>query len=95
MTEELNRLRWRCRRGMLELDAWLGGFLETGYHGLDQGERAIFGRLIEHEDMDLFAWLSGQAPVPAEFRAVIAKIREPLKKSDFVVPAQAGTQKDQ
>ena len=76
MTEELNRLRWRCRRGMLELDAWLGGFLDTGYHGLDQGEKAAFGLLVEQEDMDLLAWLSGQAPVPAEFAAVIEKIRK-------------------
>ncbi len=80
MTEALNRLRWRCRRGMLELDAWLGGFLDTGYHGLDQGEQAAFGRLLEQEDVDLLAWLSGQAPVPAEFQAVIAKIRKVTQK---------------
>ena len=61
---------------MLELDAWLSGFLDAGYHGLDRGDRAAFGRLIEHEDVDLYAWLSGQAPVPAEFRAVIETIRK-------------------
>lgn len=76
MTAELNRLRWRCRRGMLELDAWLGGFLDTAYPGLDPAEQAAFARLIECEDMDLLAWLSGQAPAPAEFAAVIEKIRK-------------------
>ncbi|MDJ0806588.1 MAG: succinate dehydrogenase assembly factor 2, partial [Gammaproteobacteria bacterium] len=32
---ELNRLRWQCRRGMLELDLLLLGFLETRYPRLD------------------------------------------------------------
>ena len=80
MTEALNRLRWRCRRGMLELDAWLGGFLDAGLQGLDQGEQAVFGRLLEQEDMDLYAWLSGQTPAPAEFRPVIEKIRKVTPK---------------
>lgn len=80
MTEEFNRLRWRCRRGMLELDAWLGGFLEAAYPGLDRAEQAAFGRLIEQEDMDLYAWLSGQATAPAEFRPVIEKIRKVTPK---------------
>ncbi|MBI5937128.1 MAG: succinate dehydrogenase assembly factor 2 [Betaproteobacteria bacterium] len=65
---------------MLELDAWLGGFLDAGFSGLDQGEQAVFGRLIEQEDMDLYAWLSGQVPAPAEFRPVIEKIRKVTPK---------------
>ena len=76
MTDEINRLRWRCRRGMLELDAWLGGFVDTVYPRLAPDEQAAFGRLVECEDMDLFAWLSGQTPAPAEFAAVIEKIRK-------------------
>jgi len=76
LTEQLNRLRWRCRRGMLELDAWLEGFLDTAFGHLDPVEQAAFGRLVEQEDMDLYAWLTGQASPPAEFQAVIEKIRK-------------------
>jgi len=61
---------------MLELDAWLEGFLDTAFSHLDPAEQAAFGRLLDQEDMDLLAWLSGQAPPPAEFAAVIAKIRK-------------------
>ena len=61
---------------MLELDAWLEGFLDTAFGHLDPAEQAAFGRLLDQEDMDLLAWLSGQAPPPAEFAAVIAKIRK-------------------
>jgi antitoxin CptB len=80
LTADFNRLRWRCRRGMLELDAWLEGFLETGYRQLDPTEQGIFGRLLDQEDMDLLAWLSGQSTAPAEFAAVIEKIRKVTQK---------------
>ncbi|NWG87794.1 MAG: succinate dehydrogenase assembly factor 2 [Hydrogenophilaceae bacterium] len=61
---------------MLELDAWLGAFLDTAFGDLDRDEQAEFGRLLEQEDMDLYAWLSGQLPPPAEFRSVIEMIRK-------------------
>ena len=32
---ELARLRWKCRRGMLELDLLLRDFLDSGYQDLD------------------------------------------------------------
>ena len=72
---EYNRLRWRCRRGMLELDAWLGGFLEANFHGLDAQERVVLSRLLDREDPDLFAWLSGSAVPPAEFQPLVEKIK--------------------
>jgi antitoxin CptB len=51
--EELNRLRWQCRRGLLELDLLLERFLEK--HGARlQGEQLTsFKALLEHTDIDL------------------------------------------
>ena len=39
-TQEWNRLRWQCRRGLLELDLVLERFLEK-YGGRLQGERLV------------------------------------------------------
>lgn len=72
---ELNRLRWRCRRGMLELDAWLGDFLESGFSDLDEQGRAVFACLLEHEDPELYAWLSGRVVPPDAFSGLVAQIR--------------------
>jgi antitoxin CptB len=55
---ELRRLRWRCRRGLLELDVLLSNFLEQGYPDLSPEEQANFARLIETtDDAELMRWL--------------------------------------
>ena len=75
----INRLRWLCRRGMLELDAWLSLFLDTRYADLSPQMQAAFARLLDQDDMVLFDWLTGErefttAP-SGEFRAVVEAIK--------------------
>jgi len=56
-------LRWRCRRGMRELDLLLGGWLERSWAAADAGMRAAFLRLLEAPDPQLADWLlHGQRP---------------------------------
>ena len=70
------RLRWSCRRGMLELDVLLGHFLEEVYPVLPPNEQAIFVRLLEQNDQDLFMWLTRQSITnDPEFTMIIGKIR--------------------
>ncbi|MDE1961887.1 MAG: succinate dehydrogenase assembly factor 2, partial [Xanthomonadaceae bacterium] len=42
MNADAARLRWRCRRGMRELDQLLGWWLETHYLQADNVEKAAF-----------------------------------------------------
>ncbi|WP_338074116.1 succinate dehydrogenase assembly factor 2 [Halochromatium glycolicum] len=63
--QERMRLRWQCRRGMLELDLLLNRFLDSGYAALDGQGRADFVRLLGYSDQILQDWLVGQA-VPAD-----------------------------
>lgn len=56
---KLRQLRWRCRRGMLELDILLDGFLQHGYAALDQEQRADFERLLALPDQELLEYLLG------------------------------------
>ena len=73
---ERSRLAWSCRRGMLELDLLLQGFVERGYDRLDEEQRAVFERLLECQDQDLIEWLMERAePDEKEFIPVIAAIR--------------------
>ena len=62
MTEqEMNRLRWRCRRGLLENDLVLQRFLER--HGRElEGERlSAFEALLDYADDDLWGLVSGRS----------------------------------
>lgn len=73
--EELNRMRWAARRGMLELDLVLEPFVSNCYAGLDELDRQRFQQLMECEDQDLFGWLlrRGQ-PQDEELGAIVSKI---------------------
>ena len=53
------RLRWRCRRGMKELDVLLARWLEHCWPQADEGRRRDFAWLLEQPDPDLADWLIG------------------------------------
>jgi antitoxin CptB len=53
------RLRWACRRGMLELDVLLAPFVEEGYDALTELQKHQFEALLACDDPDLFAWFMG------------------------------------
>ena len=57
MKDDTSRLRWRCRRGMLELDLVLQTFLSSSFSSLSTDDRARFELLLELSDPDLCAYL--------------------------------------
>ncbi|MDX1280639.1 succinate dehydrogenase assembly factor 2 [Shewanella colwelliana] len=70
------RVRWACRRGMLELDVLFQPFVETQYESLSDQAKAIFIRLLECEDPELFAWFMGHEACPdTELAAMIVQVR--------------------
>ena len=72
---DYHRLRWACRRGMLELDLILEPFLENVYPGLDEQDKILFQKLLEGEDQDLFNWFLNKAqPEAVELRKIVAII---------------------
>ncbi|WPL13236.1 MULTISPECIES: FAD assembly factor SdhE [Thiorhodovibrio] len=72
----MHRLRWQCRRGMLELDLLLSGFLEQGYAQLSQAQQADFVRLLEFQDQVLQHWLIGRGlPDDPAMRTLVERIQ--------------------
>jgi len=53
------RLKWACRRGMLELDVLLMPFVDEAWELLSDDNKAIFERLLVCQDPELFAWFMG------------------------------------
>lgn len=71
-----HRLRWACRRGMLELDLVLLPFLENLYPDLPEGQQQLFQQLLESEDQDLFNWfLKKSDPSDAGLLEIVTVIR--------------------
>ncbi|SHI23251.1 FAD assembly factor SdhE [Ferrimonas marina] len=75
--EVVKRLKWACRRGMLELDVLLEPFVEREYSGLSAKQQADFERLLRCDDPELFAWFMGHEACPdADLAAMVALILE-------------------
>jgi antitoxin CptB len=74
--QEKNRIHWQCRRGMLELDDMLQGFLEKAFDELDPSERRQFENLLRCHDNLLLEYLMGRTvPADPDTANVVNKIR--------------------
>lgn len=73
---EVGRLRWRCRRGMRELDQLLGWYLDVRYERAGMEEKTAFADLLEQPDPELWHWLQGHGvPEDERWRGIIDEIR--------------------
>ena len=68
-------VRWRCRRGMRELDQVLLRFLEH-MNPDNVVEMQSFKAMLEVEDSDLWQWVMGRTqPTRTDWGKIIEKIR--------------------
>jgi antitoxin CptB len=73
---ELDRIRWNCRRGLLELDLVLQRFLERRLASLDAEQTELFKQLLAFEDNDLLDMVMGRAePVDGRLNGVLTLLR--------------------
>ncbi|MDO8811353.1 MAG: succinate dehydrogenase assembly factor 2 [Gallionella sp.] len=74
--KNLERARWRARRGLLELDIVLGRFIEAHYAQLDEAGRQAFEVLLDMPDNPLWDMITGRLDAaPGEQQALLEKIR--------------------
>jgi succinate dehydrogenase flavin-adding protein (antitoxin of CptAB toxin-antitoxin module) len=73
---EMNRLRWQCRRGLLELDLVLERFLERHLDRLQGEYLASFKTLLDYTDKDLWDLIRARAECrDARLAEVVAWMR--------------------
>jgi antitoxin CptB len=58
-TAEYSALKWRCRRGMLELDILLNTYLDKNYSTMSQQQGAVFTEVLDYPDQVLLDLLLG------------------------------------
>ena len=82
MTEiETKRAVWHSRRGMLELDVLLMPFAEKAYPGLTTEDQALYRRLLECEDPDLFTWfLEHQMPEDVDLKRMVQMVLDHARR---------------
>ena len=71
-----DRLKWKCRRGLLELDLVLERFVHRHASALDEDGLARLGELLELPDNDLWDIVSGRSDMyAARLGDVVARLR--------------------
>jgi antitoxin CptB len=72
----LERVRWRSRRGLLELDIVLGRFIDQHYAQLDEAGQQAFETLLDMPDNPLWDMIAGrQEATHSDQQVVLEKIR--------------------
>ena len=72
-----NRLYWRSRRGMTELELILLPFFKEVGGDLSPDDKQAYAKLLEEEDWEIFDWLQGrETPQQADLVRIVARIRE-------------------
>jgi antitoxin CptB len=81
--EQIGKLRWRCRRGMKELDLLTLGYLERHYPAAPAEEQRAFADLLELQDPLLMSYMVGrEVPADAVTARVVGVMRTLLNDSN-------------
>ena len=79
------RILFRCwHRGIREMDLVLGAFADAEIATLSDAELDELERIMAEEDNDLVKWVTGEKPVPEEFR------KKPASKPTEDKPDEGG-----
>ncbi|MFC7703882.1 succinate dehydrogenase assembly factor 2 [Plastorhodobacter daqingensis] len=71
----LKRMRMRAwRRGTKEMDLILGPYADSMLTRMDEATLKHFDLLLEENDQDLYLWVTGAQPAPAEHAELLAAI---------------------
>ena len=73
--DRIGYFRWRCRRGMKELDFVLNGFLDKCWDELSHQDKQLLNDMLEQQDMQLWYWFSGRKkPQEPELKSLVSRI---------------------
>lgn len=78
----LKRLAMRSmRRGIKEMDVILSAFADRELAAMAEDEVDAYEALLSENDHDLYAWVSGAAPLPPEHAQILTRIQSGLDAS--------------
>lgn len=80
----LKRLKMRSiRRGIKEMDMILSVFAETDLAGLNAPDLDVYETLLDENDHDLYAWVSGRKTAPDVFAPLIDQIAASMDRQNL------------
>ena len=77
----IKRLKMRSmRRGIKEMDIILSAYADAHLEQMNEAEISLYDDLLNENDQDLYAWVTGQIAPPEHFRALLSDIALTFQK---------------
>ena len=70
----VNKLRWKSRKGIRELDILLQNYLDTHYSSLDSLNKKLFEEILEIDTYDLLNAISGKSSYNEKYESIITQL---------------------
>ena len=70
----LNKLRWKSRKGIRELDILLQNYLDTHYSNLDSLDKKLFEEILEIDTYDLLNAISGKSSYNEKYESIMTQL---------------------
>ena len=70
----LNKLRWKSRKGIRELDILLQNYLDTSYTKLNKTDKKLFEEILEIDTYDLLNAISGKSSYNEKYETIITQL---------------------
>tara|TARA_B100000886_G_scaffold337716_1_gene299009 strand:- start:649 stop:906 length:258 start_codon:yes stop_codon:yes gene_type:complete len=63
MNKEINRITWKCRRGMREIDLLLREFSKKSLQKLSKSDLSLFDEILNYDDQKLYDFIFKNIPI--------------------------------
>ena len=70
----LNKLRWKSRKGIRELDILLQNYLDIHYSSLNSIDKKLFEEILEIDTYDLLNAISGKSSYNEKYESIITQL---------------------
>jgi|TARA_B100001996_G_scaffold158320_1_gene120694 antitoxin CptB len=71
----ISKLKWRCRKGVRELDILLSKYIETSYSVLPTKEKDIFLEFIEKDTYEILDILTNKKNSNEKFTNIVEALK--------------------
>lgn len=73
---------WQCRRGLKEVEVVLNDYLEYCFDSDSEALKALFPKLLEQQDADMFEWFTRRSqPQDEELADYVSQMLDRLRRA--------------
>ncbi|MBK46509.1 MAG: hypothetical protein CMD82_01395 [Gammaproteobacteria bacterium] len=70
-----SKLKWKCRKGIRELDLLLTSYIENIFHTLPKNEQLSFVEFLEKDTYDILDILMGKKSYDHKFESIVSSLK--------------------